>query len=117
MTRKYVTLLYSAIFFLFIVSGCARHSNKTVGDLVQYFKQSGLQGEYQPMWAVLIGAKEGGSYSGNGFSVEIYLFDDLSKAESLEKSGFSGKPCHRNGKFILLIYEGENKVVPLFKRF
>jgi len=69
------------------------------------------------MWAVLIGAKEGGRYSGDGFSVEIYLFEDLSKAESLEKSGFSGSPCYRNGKFILLIDDGENKVIPIYKRF
>jgi hypothetical protein len=102
---------------LLIVSGCDRHGNKTIGDLVQYFKQSGLQGEYEPMWAFVIGAKEGGSYEGYGFRVEIYLFEELSWAKSREKSGFLGAKCHRNGKFILLVHEGEAKVLPLFKQF
>src|SRR5262245_34210280 len=93
--RLIATVCWATVLFVG-VHGCSRGSlpNATIGDLVQHFKQSGLQGEYQPKFAVLIGAKEGGGYSGDGFSVEMYLLEDVSKAESLEKSGFSGKPCH-----------------------
>ena len=72
---------------------------------------------FHPNFAGLIGAKEGGSFTGDGVSIEVYLFEDVSRAESLEKSGFSGTPCHRNGRFILMVTEGKNKVLPLFMKF
>ncbi len=114
-TQRLIVTICWATALLIGIHGCSGSSqrNATIGDLVQHFKKSGLQGEYYPKFAGLIGAKEGGSYSGDGFEVEIYIFEDVTMAESLEKS----RSCYRNGRFILSVYEGEAKVLPLFNRF
>jgi len=117
MKNNHLYFVFFAFALLPIEVGCAVHSDKTIGDLIQHFKKSGLHGEYQPKIAAPIGAKEAGGYSGEGFRIEACLFEDLSSAESLEKSGYAGATCHRNGKIILLIHEGESDVLPVFKKF
>lgn len=92
-------------------------SNKTVGDLVEHFRKAGMDGRHSLKAAALIGAKDGCGFEGADFSVEIYLFDDQSRAESLEKTGFEGMKVHRRGKFVMLINIGEDKVLPVFQSF
>lgn len=89
----------------------------TVGDLVSHFRNNNLKGEYHPKLASLIGAQEGGSYTGEGFSVEIYRFHDVSQAKSLEKTSSDRNTYYRSGKIIITISSGEYRVLPEFKKF
>lgn len=109
--------LVGLVLVMLLVPGCGGKGNRTIGDLVQHFKAKGLEGKYQPKWASLLGAKEGGGYAGDGFNAELYLFEDEARAESLEKTGANRMTCHRNGRFILLVYTGEEKLLPAFKSF
>ena len=109
----------SLAFVVLLMSiGCGGgRDSRTIGDLVQHFRETGINGEYSPTFAGMIGATEGGRYFADDFRVEIYVFKELSQAESLEKSGLAGSACHRNGRFILITMEGEKDVLPVFNSF
>lgn len=92
-------------------------SEPTVGDLVQHFEGKGVVGTYTPGAAALFGAKEVGAFESPAIDATILRFEDRSQAESLEKSGFQGRTCHRNGRFILIVRQGEDQILPAFKSF
>jgi hypothetical protein len=92
-------------------------NNATMGDLIQHLKKAGVHGEYRQTFAVLAGAKESGVYTGDGFSAELFLFDNIETAKSMEKTGANGVQCHRNGRFVLLEGRGKEKILPAFSSF
>ncbi|MGE3806218.1 MAG: hypothetical protein AB7K24_16240 [Gemmataceae bacterium] len=84
--------------------------------LLRHFEKSGVQGRFLSKKASL-GATEVGSFNGNDFSVEIYLFPDEEKAQAAQKAGINGKSCSRNGRLVLLAFRGEGYVLPAFQQF
>ncbi len=106
-----------ATILLVLTLGCGGPDNRTAGDLVEHFKANGIDGQFQQTFAGLIGASEGGRYRGEGFSVEFYVFDDVSKAESLKKTGMSGTDCIRNGSFVLVPHKASDDILKAFADF
>lgn len=106
----------------------------TVGDLVEHFRKNGLKGDFTPHQGLFGGGmpgtveagsfwvrKVGGRPLENEITMEIYRFDSSDRAQSLEKSGgtegkFTGK-YYRSGKLVICIHDGEEKVLPIFKKF
>tara|TARA_R110000824_G_scaffold311766_3_gene498898 strand:+ start:2409 stop:2768 length:360 start_codon:yes stop_codon:yes gene_type:complete len=106
-----------AIVLFGLIPGCGGPDTRTVGDLVEHFKANGIDGQFQQKFAGLIGASDGCGYRGEGFSVEFYTFDDVSKAESLEKTGMYGTDCIRNGSFVLVPHEATDDILKAFADF
>lgn len=90
---------------------------RTVGDLVQHFRNAGVKGEFYRMVLGPSGAKEGGGFHGDKISVWIYRFDDVALAESLVKSGMQDMKCYRNGTFLMAVDKGGDRMLPLFEKF
>lgn len=103
---------------LLLTTGCGGgRDTRTAGDLVAHFKAHGIIGQFQPKFARLIGASDGGGYSGDGFTVEFYVFDDVSNAESLEKTGMGSAQCIRNGSFVLVVHRASEDLIKTFTDF
>jgi len=103
---------------LCLTLGCGTHDTRTAGDLVMHFQEKGINGVYRPIFAQLIWCVGGRGLQNDDFSVEFYVFDDVSKAESLEKSGKFGRGMHvRNGSFILFILSPNKATDDLLEAF
>lgn len=109
------------------VAGCNTGKpaeNATIGDLIEHMRSSGIPGDYYPSNQTFaegnvkeLGADEYGSFLGGSIECLVLHFPDESKAKSLEKTGLAGGTCHRNGKFVIMVRGGEEKVISAFKQF
>jgi len=100
-----------------LIGGCNWHllnDSRTPGDLVEHLTDAGFAGTFEFKFVGLIGAEDGGGFRGDNFSVEFYLFNDVSKAKSLEKTGLSGMRCYRNGNFVLFAHEAPEGLITAF---
>jgi hypothetical protein len=120
-SRSWIYLLLASVAIttvLVVTWRAIASSDPTVGDVVSHFQRSGLKGSFQPQVINMLNAKEGGILVGKDFEIDIYRLEDESQAMSLEKTGFGGHDCHRRGKLILVIHQGdEQKILALFNRF
>ena len=86
------------------------NKNKTISDLLQLFEQKGIKGVKEEKAFVMIGAEDGCSYSGEGFSLEVYKFADKSKIPEFL--------TNKNEYFAMLIHKGnKEKIVQVFNSF
>lgn len=109
----------SAVLFLTLATclSCGQTESRTVSDLIQHFRDAGLDGESGEKIAAMIGATEGVSYKGEGFNVEVYRYIEPAKAREMANAKIGGKPCFHSGNFMLLVHEGEESVRPVFNSF
>lgn len=98
-----------------VVAGCSTKSSRTVGDLVEHFRESGFEGTFKPNFAGMMGAEEGGNFEDDEFLVVLYRFENESRADSLEKSGMSGYQCYKNGSFIMIGDDSPDGLISAFK--
>ena len=93
------------------------NSTKGLADLVQHFRQEGLQGEYTPALPGTLGAGEAGVLVGPEVDVSLLKFDDVEKAHQAEERGAGGQAVYRNGVFLMIIRKGDAKALPAFSKF
>ncbi len=86
------------------------NKNKTISDLLQLFEQNGIKGVKEEKAFVMIGAEDGCSYSGEGFSLEVYKFADKSKIPEFL--------TNKNEYFAMLIHKGnKEQIIQIFNNF
>jgi hypothetical protein len=86
------------------------YSDKSLTQLLDYFRTNGFDGQKRPKGFALIGAQDGCAYSGRNFSIEIYKYDDISKMPSTFK--------YRNAHFGMIIHKGdESQIRKIFNSF
>jgi hypothetical protein len=99
------------------MGGCgADNRNKTIDDLIDYFKQNEIAGVRKAKIFAVIGAIDGCAYRSDNFAIEIYKFNDKDKFENFPEMTF------KNGYFVMMIHkpkEGDlrEKIVKLFQDF
>lgn len=114
---------------LLVFSGCEKENNtKTLVDLVEHFKASGIKiDSYAPCIYQIIRASDGLALTIDGSPVEIYKYDkrindQKEKIERIEKDGdiyiLAVKfPVRINGSFILLNYKNHPKEAQIIEAF
>jgi len=129
--RKIITLCISVSIMMFSTS-CRKSESGSVfeltpqpsesgsiSDLVQHFKDKGIEGTYGSKFFSLIGASDGGSYIDSGtLSIEIYKFDSSKKARDLSRSlNLDDKNTFNNGTFMMVVHTGNEKIISAFNSF
>lgn len=95
---------------------------RSIGDLTQHFRKSGIDGKYSVLPANMLigGATEGGLYEGNApgnVKLLILAFGDQDKAADLEKTGYDGHKCYHNGNLGIVVFGGdEAKIAACLKK-
>jgi hypothetical protein len=108
---------YIVLVLILFLGGCgADNRNKTIDDLIDYFKQNEIAGVRKEKIFAVIGAIDGCAYRGDNFSIEIYKFNDKDKFENFPEMTF------KNGYFVMLIHKPKEgnlreKIVKLFRDF
>jgi hypothetical protein len=117
--RNFIAL--SSILIVSLLSASCSKKNETgsISDLVQHFKNNGLEGEFSPKAFALIGATDGGGYGKSGkFSVEIYKFETPKRAQEMTKTmNLKESKTHCNGSFTMILNKGDGKIIKTFNDF
>lgn len=125
---KKVTYFFKLILLIFILSSYSNkiinenkinrptvekknnYFDKSLTQLLDYFKTNGFDGQKSPKGYAFIGAQDGCAYSGRDFSIEIYKYDDISKIRPSFK--------YINGHFAMIIHKGdESQIRKIFNNF
>ena len=95
------------------------NKNKTVGDFVVALRGAGIDGGFSPKLASFIGATEGGIFisKDDTVRVEIYRFPDPALADSQAKSCSGGARCFAKGYFEIMVFDGAQRVLPVWESF
>tara|TARA_R110001592_G_scaffold267410_1_gene533484 strand:- start:527 stop:880 length:354 start_codon:yes stop_codon:yes gene_type:complete len=117
MHTKCAVISLVACLFLCVHVGCSRTDSRTIEQLKAHFANEGFSGVTRDKLFYLVGAKDGIGYTGDGFSVEIYVFDDVSKAEGFAEVGLLESECFQNGCFVLLVHEAPVDLLSAFQEF
>lgn len=117
--KKNALFVLGVLVFLLCFSGCSpSNKNKTMGDLVEHFRENGIVGFYEPSVLYKYGAVEAGYYSNQpSFYSRLYKFDEIKKVESFAKLG-GQFPRFVNGYFVMeCTYESMDLLLPVFNSF
>ena len=120
MTKRNFIALSSALIVSLLSASCSKKNETgSISDLVQHFKNNGLEGKFGPKMFALIGATDGGEYWKSGkFSVEIYKFETPERAQEMTKTmNLKESKTHCNGSFTMSLNEGDEKIIKAFNDF
>ncbi len=138
MIFKIIKSFVGLFFVIFILTGCINQStenkkpfscknmNKSIYDLVRYYKDLGYKVSFSENSYSYIGAIHGGWLKLNDQVLEIYKFDCNNKKsfKTLKNSYNSGEiwflidwPCTVNGSFVLTDYGEINNIDQIIDEF
>ena len=128
---KKTILLTTCLLFIYTSIVALPNNDKTIKDLVNYLKNSGLVvSSEEDFWYMLAGANDGKRLTIEGDTIEIYKYDtDVPKQkEILDDIKKKGKiiamdmsmPVVVNGTFVLYVTEehpAKQKIIEIFNIF
>jgi hypothetical protein len=92
-------------------------SERKFSDVVNHLEKHGIKGEFQEKAFAMIGAAGGGLFTSEGVVVEVYHFQDVSKAKSMENTSSIGTYAYCKGNVVVLVFEGKDKVLKALEDF
>ena len=93
-----------------ILFSCSTANDTPIDKLINHFNQSGLDGDRSTKMFEVIGAIDGAGYDGDGFSIELYEYEDANKSFKDD--------VIKNGHLIMMIQNvSEDKKIKIVETF